>query len=147
MDLRTATQQKINAMLRVADALRARDYPQQDGRAVADQVQAILIDRRNELAAIPPNVSLPVVQTFCQAVSQLLGDLLPVLGFLQRSQHSANPFEVYEPLLRIVRALFAGGGVRLVLSSEWELSPYTVPMSAISTLPDVVLIGLPASES
>ena len=147
MDLRTATQQKLDAIIRVVEALRTRDYPQKDARPVADEILATLSDQRAQLIALPQNISVDVLENLCQAVSQVLGDLLPVLGFLQRSQHAANPFEVYEPLLRMVSALFPGANMRLVLSSEWELSPYTIPMSAIATLPDVVLIGLPASES
>src|SRR5262249_3465899 len=62
-----------------------------------------------------------------------------------------NSFEVFGPLLRLSRDLLepkvatAARQTRLVLSSEWDYSPFVY--GEMSDLPGFVLIGLPAPES
>lgn len=70
---------------------------------------------------------------------------LPILGFAVRSTNIRNSFELFIPLLEISHQLL-GPDTNLVLSSEWDFSPFTYPL-VFAELPNFVLIGLPASES
>ncbi|MBA7515520.1 hypothetical protein ES705_07562 [subsurface metagenome] len=69
---------------------------------------------------------------------------MPILGFILRSTSVRNAFETYGPLLRIARKILSPS-TKLILSSEWENSPFIY--TEISILPAFVLIGLPAQES
>ena len=78
------------------------------------------------------------------AAAQDIRYLFPVLGFILRSTNVRNAFEVWGPLLRLARSVL-GSETRLLLSSEWEFSPYT--LVGYKALPKFVLIGFPAYES
>src|SRR5882672_3741615 len=134
-------------MLGVVCSLRSAEYPQKHAQEAADEIATLLTQRRAELLAIPSDAGHLIVDAFCRAISSVLADLLQVVGFLQRSRLSANPFEVYDSLRRIAAALFSKTQVRVVLSTEWEFSPYTFPAASVPSLPDYVFIGLPASEA
>lgn len=82
--------------------------------------------------------------TRCADASLDIAVYLPLLGFFLRSTNVRNAFEIYGPLRRIARQLI-GGNTQLVLSSEWDYSPFTY--TRIGFLPDFVLIGFPATES
>ncbi|MGH9905160.1 MAG: hypothetical protein ACRD8U_06190 [Pyrinomonadaceae bacterium] len=69
---------------------------------------------------------------------------LPLLAFMLRATNVRNAFEIHAPLQRIAKQLL-GEQTQLVLSSEWEYSPFTY--TKIDYLPDFVLIGFPAIES
>ncbi|CDO60175.1 hypothetical protein BN1012_Phect1962 [Candidatus Phaeomarinobacter ectocarpi] len=69
----------------------------------------------------------------------------PILGIILRSSNVRNAFEVYEPLKKIIES-YLGEDSHLILSSEWDYTPFTWPMGLIE-LPKYVIIGLPASES
>ncbi len=87
---------------------------------------------------------MSAVQAACNASSELLHRGLPYAGFLLRSTNVRNAFEVYGPVLQLSQQIL-GSQTKLVLSSEWEFSPYTFVDNVF--LSDFVLIGLPASES
>jgi hypothetical protein len=70
---------------------------------------------------------------------------LPILGFALRSTNTRNAFEFFVPLVDLARKALKRNA-KIILSSEWNYSPFTYPF-VFSELPDFVLIGLPASES
>jgi hypothetical protein len=67
------------------------------------------------------------------------------LGFALRSTNTRNAFEFFVPLVRIAQKVLKRE-TKLILSSEWDYSPFTYPF-VFAELPNFVLIGLPASES
>jgi hypothetical protein len=69
---------------------------------------------------------------------------IPLLGFVLRSTDVRNAFEIHGPLLSLSRKIL-GGEALLVVSSEWDYSPFTY--HGIPELPGFVLMGLPAPES
>ena len=75
-----------------------------------------------------------------------LEEFLPLLGFLLRSTNVRNAFEVYHPIASLAKRLI-GRRVRLIISSEWEYSPFLYPARNAVLSHDFVLIGFPASES
>jgi len=76
---------------------------------------------------------------------------LPLLGFIVRSTAVRNAFEVFRPLLDILRKAVEpkigedSQKRKLVLSSEWTYSPLIY--HEIPVLPGYAFIGLPSSES
>jgi len=76
---------------------------------------------------------------------------LPLLGFIVRSTAVRNAFEVFRPLLDILRKAVEpkigkdSQKRKLVLSSEWSYSPLIY--HEMSVLPGYAFIGLPSSES
>jgi hypothetical protein len=84
------------------------------------------------------------VKAVAEDTLQALDLYLPLIGFMLRSTNVRNAFELHGPLVRMARHFF-GPQTNVVLSSEWEFSPFIY--RPIVDLPDFVLIGLPASES
>ena len=80
----------------------------------------------------------------CSGALTILFEYLPYLGFILRSTNVRNAFEMHGPLLRLARKML-GPSTKLILSSEWDYSPYAY--LEITSLRDFVLIGLPAPES
>ena len=81
----------------------------------------------------------------CKTVNYKIVEYHPILGFLLRATNIRNSFEAYDPLRELAHALL-DHKPGVILSSEWDFSPFTYP--AISDdLPDFVFIGLPASEA
>jgi len=76
---------------------------------------------------------------------------MPLLGFIVRSTAVRNAFEVFLPLLDILRKAVEpkigkdSQKRKLVLSSEWSYSPLIY--HEMSVLPGYAFIGLPSSES
>ncbi|MEW6364961.1 MAG: hypothetical protein AB1714_10015 [Acidobacteriota bacterium] len=91
------------------------------------------------------------VRQACRVALQNMVDYLPIAGFLLRSTNVRNAFEVVHPLFRMAATLLEPGkdakdaNIRLLLSSEWDYSPFIYRL--LPALPGYVLIGLPAPES
>ena len=68
------------------------------------------------------------------------------LGIIARSGTTRNAFEMYEPFRLLASRFFEGEPIYLILSSEWNFVPFTLPMT-LEELPRFIVIGLPASES
>lgn len=63
-----------------------------------------------------------------------------------RSTSVRNAFELHGPFLRIVKKIL-GEGSKLIISSEWDYSPFTFIYPEEYKLTNTVMIGVPASES
>lgn len=74
---------------------------------------------------------------------EFLKEALFFLGLIGRSNSSRIAFESYWPLERLASSILSKK--ELILSSEWELSPFIVQPQRY--LNNVLFIGLPASES
>jgi hypothetical protein len=85
-----------------------------------------------------------LIQT-CITINERIYQHLPLLGFLLRSTNIRNSFEAYHAFVDMAKALI-GPNAKVIMSSEWDFSPLTYPMT-VSVLPDHVLIGMPSSES
>jgi hypothetical protein len=145
VDVLASTAQKIDSMLEKIRALSAGDFPQPDATDALAVMEQIFSDHRDQVRDLQENGGAPTaIPTYCSKVVHDLFAYLPVLGFLHRSKNSGNAFEVYGPLLDLARKVI-GPQTRLILSSEWDFSPYT--LLELPQLPSFVLLGLPASES
>jgi hypothetical protein len=138
MDATSAATQKVQAVLAAVRNLAAGDFPHSDTKDVLAAIEALFSQHEQTLAGLSnAPMAAPI---YCQTVLQSLADYLPILGFIHRSKHASNAFEIYGPLQRLARQLLSDD-TKVVVSSEWDFSPFT--MIGIEELPSVVLVGLP----
>jgi len=141
MELVRAAREKLESAIELAENLRGGTFPYPHSEEVLRGISALF---RSALERLDPEADEKTLRNQCNLTTLLLDDFLPLLGFIHRSKSSANAFELYGPLLRLVRNLVDERS-RLVLASEWRFSPFTYV--GIPSLNDVVWVGLPASES
>jgi len=142
----TYSKRRVGAFLEEIARIRGVDFPYghtQDALNLIEQAVKVQKDILNKTGHPPANTPAQI-QKNCSTSLQLIWHYLPFLGFILRSTDVKNAFEVYGPLLRIARGLL-GPDVVLVVSSEWDFSPYVY--KEIPQLPNLVMIGMPASEA
>ncbi len=146
MDHVDYTSQKLRLVLDQIKGLSDSEFPH------ADPQEALTLLRKlfdNDIDRIVKAVAGGDEATKAAACAQATSDVarfLPILGFCLRSTNVRNSFELFVPLLQLARQLLDRRDTKLILSSEWDFSPFTYPL-VIPELPNFVLIGLPASES
>ncbi len=139
------TRRKIVAVRALIQQSLEEDFPYSQGKSLLESIDELLGTRETAICRADPLASSAVVNTLCQVSQQTISQHLPLVGFALRSTNIRNAFELYAPLLHIVRKAL-GVEANLVISSEWEYSPYTLIPPRIGGK-HFVLIGLPASES
>lgn len=127
------------------DHLKHSDFPNDFALNVIQHLEDIFAKDRVNIAAIGSSDDYDAKKAVCLHANVHLSHYHPFLGILLRSTNVRNSFEVFDPLLRLAQALL-WPDVKVILSSEWEYSPFTVP-SAFKGLSDVIFVGLPAAES
>lgn len=144
---------RINSALDEVHHLQQGEFPYDESKAALLKLAELFESDIQRLGKCNPHGDPAVIQRVCSDSLDNLFRYLPILGFILRSTNVRNAFEVYGPLRRLIRQIlgfYAKPGqlqAQLVLSSEWEYSPYTYPTDIIPDLPDFVFIGLPAQES
>lgn len=121
------------------------DFPYPDGLEALEALDILFSEDLRRLGYLAKRTYSTTAHSLAVRISINIWRFHPILGFIIRSTNVRNPFEVRDPLLRLSRE-FIGEKARLILSSEWEYSPYTYPL-AFRELSNFVLIGLPAAES
>jgi len=138
------TLRKLEGALDRAEGFLSARLAQEDARAAAQQLIRLLMTERDEIAALAPLAdggNAEVINTRCDVALAGLVRLTPLLGLIHRSKSSANPFEMYGPLLSLARQVI-DADIRLVVSSEWDFSPFTMPHG--TALDGFVFVGMPA---
>jgi hypothetical protein len=143
LDVLTYTLARVRAALDLVSQLLTSEFPQPNCEEGIRRIGEMFEERKKLIESFRDDTNPDIVYTACHELLDRLFELLPVLGFLLRSTDVRNAFELHAPLARLARKLVPD--VKLVLSSEWDFSPFTFPEMA--SLPGYVLIGLPASES
>ena len=135
---------RITAAIDEIERLRESDFPYPHAREALLELDRMFRAQLDVLKRIPAGAAVHVANNACSASLYQLFVYVPILGFILRSTNVRNAFEAYAPLLRLARGLL-GPDTKLILSSEWDYSPFVyMPMT---DLPGFVLIGLPAPES
>jgi hypothetical protein len=138
------TRERIRAFLDELGRVKESDFPYEQPKEALSKIGADFQQRLDTLLKLSNNNDPSVVQTACSEATSQIFAYLPLLGFILRSTNVRNSFEIYSPLLRLARQIL-GPSTKLIISSEWEFSPFVyLPMAE---LPNFVLIGLPANES
>ncbi|MFN3152113.1 hypothetical protein [Bremerella sp.] len=136
--------ERTSAVLREIQRLKQIDFPYGHSHAGLAEIELIFQDRLNSLNEITADNHPSVVRAACLESLKAIANNLPYLGFILRSTDFRNSFETFGPLLRLARKIL-GKHIKLVVSSEWTYSPHI--LRATQSLPNFVLMGLPASES
>lgn len=131
-------------MLEEIGRLKESEFPYQHSRDGLILLESLFESHKARLEGLAPDKKLAIVQQMCATTLTDLNRYLGVVGFILRSTNVRNGFEVYGPLLRLAQRVL-GADTKLILSSEWEYSPFTY--RPIAELPDFVFIGSPAPES
>src|SRR5439155_22334513 len=122
-----------------------------DSKAALDQLRTLFERKLQRLEAFAPGSDLSIISQECRVTLLALYQYLPLLGFILRSTNVRNAFEAFGPFLRLAGDVLEPGiersqrKTKLLLSSEWDYSPFTYP--TIPDLPKFLFIGLPAPES
>jgi hypothetical protein len=145
MEIEFNTRKKLGAFQSQLSLLLLSDFPHTSSESALGLIRDYF-DRqltRLERAAKSNDRNL-IIQT-CITINERILQHLPILGFLLRSTNIRNNFEAYYAFVEMARAL-VGPRAEVIMSSEWDFSPLTYPMT-VSVLPEHVLIGMPSSES
>ncbi len=135
--------QRIRTVLKEIGELADSDFPYRHSRDALVLLESLFQDRLTVLESLEDK-NTETSETICSESLLQVFKYLPLLGFILRSTNVRNSFEIYGPLLRLARQVL-GDDTRLILSSEWDYSPHVY--RPLRSLPNFVLIGLPASES
>jgi hypothetical protein len=146
MDVLASSIAKLRSTIRLTEELSVGDFPHKHAKEALLHIGRIFRTGLQQLESLNPATDAAVVRALAAAQSKKIFQLFPLLGFLLRSTDVRNSFEIHGPFLRIVRQLL-GPGSKLVISSEWDFSPFTFLPPTEYGLTDTVLIGGPASES
>jgi hypothetical protein len=141
VSLRESVLQQIKRVLGEMDTLDSAEFPYEDTKEALQVIRTFFEDHQTVVTETTDSAAL---EAACIAAFTGIRDLLPILGFILRSTNVRNAFEVWGPLRRLSSRIM-NNETPLLLSSEWELSPYT--FIGCSHLPGFVLIGLPSTES
>lgn len=137
--------QKIKSVLRQIKQLQSSDFPYQESRAALKLLAELYQKELVRLNGLDPSDSKDVRQHACTNANASIVRYYHVLGFILRSTNVRNAFEIYDPLLDLCRTVY-GPTAKLIVSSEWEFSPFTYP-AVTADLPDLMFIGLPSTEA
>jgi hypothetical protein len=142
VDVIEATLRKLEGAMDHAEALRSARLVQADSIAAAEKILELITAQRDDVGGLVRVANTDVVAVRCDLALAALVDYTPLLGLIHRSKSSANPFEVYGPLLTLAQRVIQPD-IRLVVSSEWDFSPFTRPHG--TTLEGFVFVGMPAT--
>ncbi len=135
---------RVAAVLQEIERLKQSEFPYSHPRAVLDLLKERFKRRSNTLNRASVNTDVDALSIACKDSLRELYVYVPILGFALRATNVRNAFEAHGPLQRLARGIM-GDDTNLIISSEWEFSPYVY--RAITGLSGFVLIGLPAPES
>lgn len=140
------TQQRVDKVLRLVRALKEHEFPHTDSETTLAFVESQFTEIRETLIHLDPNLHDPnTIRVNCRNALDAVFEYLPVLGFVARSSDVVGALELHRPLHRIVKRA-VGPDAHLLLTSDWEYSPYTYVHHRLIQ-EGFVLVGLPASES
>ena len=120
------------------------EFPYPAAEAALLRITHVFTQHSQMLELLNKDSDPNTVNQVCQQQLTDLWDYLPFLGFILRSTNVRNAFEIYVPLQRLAWRIL-GPNVQLLLSSEWNYSPFI--FTQIPLLPRFVFIGIPAHES
>ena len=142
---------RIREFLLEVNRLDQCEFPYQHSQAALHRIREVFEKKLAIIEKLDSQSDPAVVKQVCKLSLHELFVYVPLLGFILRSTNVRNAFKVFGPLLRLSRQILEPGvdkqnqSTRLVLSSEWDYSPFVY--GEIPELPGFVLIGLPAPES
>lgn len=141
---------RLRAVLSLIQRVEKGDFPYPDIRDVLGKIKELLRIREEALEDRSTHTEPEAMKMICRESLETVFLCLPLVGFLIRATDVRNPFELYDAMRRLVTKVLPpelSGSAQLIISSEWDYSPYTWSLPSELGLQNVVFIGLPASES
>lgn len=135
---------KLKKLSELCRSLSTEDFPYPDSTSALEalRLQAEkLLSQAESFPALSPRIQ----HQFLLQANYRLESFSQILGIIARSNSMRNNFEIYMPFRRLCESFF-NGTMHLILSSEWNYTPFTYPMN-LQELPTFIIIGLPAPES
>jgi hypothetical protein len=135
---------KLEKLIQQFKLILTDDFPYGDSKAAAGLLK-LRAEKLRKQAEDFGRFSSATQKQFGFKVNYVLESFSHISGMITRSGTMRNAFELYSPFKKICQAFFEEK-IQLVLSSEWNYIPFTYPMN-LQELPDLIIIGLPSSES
>src|SRR5205807_4739983 len=145
------TKKRVQAFLDEAAHLAESEFPYPGSKLALERLIQFFTARLATLNSFDASSDQGVVRQTCALDLQHQFTYLPLFGFILRSTNVRNAFEVFRPLLRLAGDIREPGVAKnarkteLVLSSEWDYSPFVY--REMPELPGFVMIGSPSPES
>jgi hypothetical protein len=117
------TRHKLDAALRSIELVISKNHPFTEGPDALQGIKRHLVELRNRILRTGQSEAL--VKQACKVAIEQLAEIVPLVGFIDRSTDVSGPVEFHKPFSRVVRKL-VGPNVKLILSSMWNFSPYTI---------------------
>jgi hypothetical protein len=137
--------EKIKAFIKLINSVLAGSFPTSDSVTALTKIRDSVEDLLAEFEQVEDDVSNELFQQYCKSINSTIVEYLPHVGLLLRSGNVRNSFESYLPLKNLAAELI-GQKIKLVMSSEWNFSPF-IDVRPTSALYEYSFIGFPASES
>ena len=139
------SRKRLEACLEEVANQKSLDFPYQHSKQALVKIEDTFRYHLDGLEMLSDEDSdQATIRGACIAALGEIFNYIPLLGFVLRSTDVRNAFEIHGPLLSLSRKIL-GEEALLVVSSEWDYSPFTY--HGIPQLPSFVLMGLPAPES
>ncbi len=138
-------QQKVESVIKTIDSVKELDFPYDHPLEAVNNIRSAFEGLKKHLNDISDPITARKV---CKQVSEAIDNLLFAIGFMVRACDVRGALELQGPLLRLTRKAM-GSHAKLVVSSEWQFSPFTLlyPGEFGDGLDEFVLVGLPAAEA
>jgi hypothetical protein len=137
--------QKVQSAISLVQRLLDGDFPHRDSKKALEKILTVYESDRKLLRSLDSTAQPDTVLEHCRRANINLVRFKIFLGLLLRSSNLRNAFELYFPI-KILATELLESNAAVVLSSEWNFSPFTYPI-ALPELPEFIFIGFPASES
>lgn len=148
----TYARQRIRALLEELSKLGGSDFPYKDSASALEVITGIVKKDEEYLKHLDSKSDPETVIQCCMSSLSTIVKYLQIAGLILRSTNVRNAFEVVAPFRRLASQALEPGEpdpkkrtTRLIISSEWDYSPFTYHHAA--GIPGFVMIGLPAHES
>lgn len=139
------TRKKVDATLRTIEAIRELDFPYEDSKEALTVVDDVFKDLKVDLEKVSDQSDAKAIRALCQRTLEAINDYLPILGFIDRSTDVEGAPELHGPLGRLTRKAI-GKNAKLIISSEWDFSPFTLLHEELTQV-SFVLVGMPFTEA
>ena len=139
------TEKKLLSLIVRIDKLLLSDFPHKDSKSALNLLKVFFERHLARLAKAEKSAKPDTIVNVCITINERIYEYLPLLGFILRSTNIRNDFEWFYAILELSKRLI-GQNAKVIISSEWDYSPLTFPLT-ISVLPNFVFLGLPSSES
>jgi hypothetical protein len=137
--------ERVRRFRSVISDLAERDYPFRHSQIALSLLSYSFAELEEELESAQ-NASEATRVALAQRTLEEIYIKLPVLGLIERSSDVIGPVEFHGPFCRLIRAIL-GSQAKLILSADWDYSPYTYIYPGLFPDHHFVIVALPYSEA